>query len=121
VGVRQLALEREPFVDRTGEVAIGRRARALGWRGKLVIDTPDYGYFAVMAAASGPERAEPLDDHDPRHDRSPDPFASPDELGRVLRARGATSLVTSVERAEVARHIGVERARTERFVLIELR
>lgn len=121
VGVRQLAIEREPFVDRTSEVAIGRHARALASLGKLVIDTPDYGFFAVMAAAGGPERAEPLDDRDPRHDRSSDPFASLDGLGRVLRARGATSLVTPIERAEVARDIGVERARTERFALIELR
>jgi hypothetical protein len=121
VTARQFFVDREPFIDRSGEVAIGRRVRALGIHGKVGIDTPDYGFFAAMAAAGGPERAEPLDDRDPRHPRTPDPLASSDELGRFLRFRGMHFLITTLDRAQVARQIGVERARVGQFALVELR
>ena len=72
----------------------------------LAIDTPDYGYLAVQAAfpAPRPSHTSPLDDHDPRHVRPPDPFRSDPSLGnQVLRERGTEFLVATREHAGLAR------------------
>ena len=37
----------------------------------VLVDTEDYGYFAVISAFGAPERATPLASHDPR-ETSPD-------------------------------------------------
>lgn len=120
VGIRYGLAERGPFVDRTNEVAIGRSARALAPTGRILIDTPDYGFFAVMAAIGASERTEPLDDHDPRRRRREDPFTSPEALGQVMKARRGAWLVTQADKSAVAAQIGTERVRAGRFVLFEL-
>ena len=75
----------ESFAPRVAERAIGDRARAsVGAAERLLVDTPDFGYFAVIAAFGAPERAEPFDGHDPREARRGDAFASPNALGARL-------------------------------------
>ena len=88
--------------------------------GRLVIDTPDYGFFAVMAAFSDPGRAEPLDDRDPRRRRVAHPFATAQRLRRVLRAREAGWLVVTRRHAAMAAKVGTEQAATSKFVLFQL-
>jgi len=110
-----------PFADRRHEVGVGAAARRLVPAGaRLVIDTPDYGFFAVMAAFGRPGAAAPLDDRDPRHPRPPDAFRSPDALAVRLQAAGARWLVTTTDRAPAAAALGVERARDGALALYEI-
>lgn len=110
-----------PFVDRRHEVGVGVAARRLVPAGeRLVVDTPDYGFFAVMAAFGRAGAATPLDDRDPRHPRPPDAFGSPEALAARLQAAGARWLVTTADRAPTAVAIGVERARDGALALYEI-
>ena len=118
--VRANLAEREPFIDRSDEVAIGEHARHRSTAGRLVIDTPNYGFFAVMAAFGDPGRAEPLDDRDPRRRRLAHPFATAQRLRRVLRPRAADWLVVTRQHAAMAAKVGTERAATSKFVLFQL-
>jgi len=109
-----------PFVDRRHELGVGAAARRLLPRGeRLAIDTPDYGFFAVMAAFGRAGDAVPLDDRDPRHPRPPDALRSAAVLDARLRAVGARWLVTAVDRAPPA-GIGAERARDGALALYEV-
>lgn len=83
LGWHYFALKRSnrDFAGRGYELAAGARARELG-APALLIDTGDYGYFAVIAAFRKPNAAVPFDDHDPRHPH-PYPFSSVDALKAV--------------------------------------
>jgi hypothetical protein len=108
-------------LDRSQEVAIGRIARRIAPEDRVLVDTHDYGFFAVMAAHGASARIRPLDDHDPRHARGPNPFAAPSALRRAIEERGgARWLVTTRAHAKVASALGAERASTPKFVLFEL-
>jgi hypothetical protein len=96
---------RDGFADRRAEVSIGAacRQRAAS-TDRLVIDTPDYGFFAIIVGFRHPERAAPLDDRDPRHARQPDPFTDATTLAQRLEQADASWLVASqVARREVER------------------
>lgn len=109
-----------PFVDRRHEVGVGAAARRLLPAGeRLAIDTPDYGFFAVMAAFGRAGAATALDDRDPRHPRPPDALRSPAALDARLRAVGARWIVTAADRTSLA-GVGVERARDGALALYEL-
>jgi hypothetical protein len=111
----------DPFVARSQEVGIGRLARSVAATGPVLVDTPDYGFFAVMAAQGSPERTRPLDDRDPRRPHGPNPFATPSALRRAIEQRGgARWLVATRAHAKVASALGAERASNPRFVLFEL-
>jgi hypothetical protein len=112
---------REPFVDRASEVAIGTRARmhvAAGQR--MLVDTPDYGFFAVMAAFGAPERAEPTDDRDPRHKRPSDPLSSPGALQAFLSRNPASWLIAPEARVKTALPDTTPAHREGPFVLVPL-
>ncbi len=119
VAARPRLLPREGFADRSAELRVGIAAKTEP--GLLVIDTPDYGYFAIEAAFGYPGRAIPLVDHDPRHAPSQDPFVSPEALNAVLQALGADSLVTTSAHAAVAAQICRERWHGPMFSLFECR
>jgi hypothetical protein len=71
IAVSRLHFPRDSFAPRVDERAVGAAARTLVPAGeRLFVDTPDYGYFAVMAAFGDPSRTVVLRKHDPR---SPDP------------------------------------------------
>jgi hypothetical protein len=84
-----------------------------------LVDTPDFGYFAVAAAFGRSGASTPFDDRDPRKSREADPFASP----RALRARFERMpnawLVTTDAHVPLAQTIGTVRARNARFALVE--
>ncbi|HLV22700.1 MAG TPA: hypothetical protein VKZ49_17540 [Polyangiaceae bacterium] len=105
-----------PFVDRSAEEDIGQRARRLAVR-HVRVDTADFGYFAVLAALGHPSTARPLDDRDPRRERSR-AFASASELG--ARLAGARWLVARKEHLELASALGRVRAENARFVLVQV-
>jgi hypothetical protein len=108
----------EPAASREHEVDIGSAARRLlAPTDTLLVDTPDYGFYAVIAAFGRPENARPIDDHDPRHPRVPDPFQSPEDLGRKL----ADWLVTPRDHIAAITEFGQVRAQNPRFVLLRLR
>jgi hypothetical protein len=119
---RPILSRRDDFIDRSLEIDIGRQARKLeaAPAGELLIDTPDFGYYAVMAGFRQPERAAAFDDRDPRHERLQDVFASPSTLLHRLRKRRSTWFVASRPHAAVARSLGSVRAENERFVLVEV-
>jgi hypothetical protein len=65
---------------REAERCIGAIARTLTPGAPLVVDTPDYGYFAVIAAYGAPERTAPLASHDPREHIPGDVYTSASAL-----------------------------------------
>jgi hypothetical protein len=84
----------EPFVDRSVEVAIGRACRNVVEPGaSLVVDTPDYGYFAVIAAFGDPARAITLRSHDPREGEQEDPYDAARRLSALFEGDGGGYLV----------------------------
>jgi hypothetical protein len=70
---------------RADERAIGDHARKMAPGAFLVVDTLDYGYFAVIAAFGHPERAAPLTRHDPR-DPTKAALSPPEAVAAALRA-----------------------------------
>lgn len=113
---------RPPFdrgADRSAEIAIGEKAREHGVE-RLAVDTPDFGFYAVMAALGAPSRAVPIDDRDPRRKREADAFASEEALSVRLAALGARWLVTTRAHAPLAERRGRLVHANEKFVLVEL-
>ncbi|HWZ90391.1 MAG TPA: hypothetical protein VNW92_16120, partial [Polyangiaceae bacterium] len=111
-------LPAEGFAERQLELAVGSEAKRRGLT-PLAIDTPDYGYLAVEAAFGSPSHTSPLDDHDPRHARPPDPFRSDEALAQVLRERGAEFLVATREHAGLARARCAELWHNAGFALLQ--
>jgi hypothetical protein len=110
---------RDGFADRSAEVDIGRRARSHA-KGLLVVDTPDYGYFAIQASFGSPDRIRVLDDHDPRKPRAPDVLADPAAPYR-LGSEGARSLIVPLTRVSAAEPFATVLERNERFALLALK
>lgn len=90
----------ESFAERSAELDVGRRARELTQPGqRWVVDTDDFGYFAVMAAFADPSAMAPLDERHPgRVATKLDDVA----LHELLRGRGVDWLIRPVARAEAA-------------------
>jgi hypothetical protein len=115
------------FVDRVAEVDIGRHAvepfesARASTPERLLIDTPDFGYFAVIAGFARPEHALPLSDHDPRRGSTPYPGTFEERLHQALRQNAARWLVAPVERASRIHGRADELARNSRYALFELR
>jgi hypothetical protein len=109
----------EPFSDRSAEIAIGSEARRFGKANeRLLVETDDYGYFAVIAAFGAPELADTTREHDPRKVAGQSAFASETTLASTLAARGARWLVTPHgDRATLANRVGTSAAQNEKFVL----
>jgi hypothetical protein len=118
--VRPWSTRREGFVDRSEEVALGEQARveAAARPGNLLVDTKDYGFFAVMAAFGRPGMSSPADDHDPRRRPALDAFSSEAELRRRLGQ--SRWLLATREHATLARRVGSLAAETPRFVLVRV-
>jgi hypothetical protein len=73
------------FSPRVEQTEIGLLASAKIASGqRVIIDTPDYGYFAVKAAFARPNDTVILDAHDPRHPEKIDAFASQANLEATL-------------------------------------
>ncbi len=113
---------RDAFVDRRAEIAIGSRARELASDAdRLLVDTADFGFHAVMAGFGHPSRATALDERDPRRPARDDPFRSEEALrARAADARAAL-LVARAEHASMAARLGPVEARNDRFVLVRIR
>jgi hypothetical protein len=105
------------FPDRRDAVRTGSEARRLN-APLLLIDTPDYSYLAVTAAFGTPTRTQPFDDHDPRHPRPPDAFASEATLRTHWAAHPSAWLVVSRSHSALAARLGNVRARTDSLVLV---
>ena len=101
LAVTQALLDVRTTTPRSDELAIGYAARAHAAQA-LLIDTSDYGYFAVLAAYGDPARGAPIDDRDPRKPRPPDPFTSAAAFDAWLAARLPTWLVTTRGHAQLA-------------------
>jgi hypothetical protein len=123
LGIRPFFARRDSFIDRSEEIAVGREARALtiAPRERLLVDTPDFGYFAVLAGYARPLQAAPLHDRDPRRPR-PDPLVNEPipRLAASLAAERARYLVTARARAGLTAELGPVRAATSRFIVIEV-
>jgi hypothetical protein len=111
----------DPFVDRTWEVDIGRRAksRLAAERGHVLIDTTDYGFYAVIAALGCPERAAAFETHDPRKPATENSWSSATALRQRLQAEHAAWFIIPAQREALARSIGRVQARNPGFVLLE--
>lgn len=117
----RLVVSHEPLFDRRRELAIGTEARrALGERDRLLVDTADFGYFAVIAALGAPERADAFDRRDPRDAPAPDAFSSTEGLKSRLTAAGATWFIAERQNEGVASRVGTPAARNDAFVLFRV-
>ena len=106
--------------SRRAELGIGAEARR--WVGpgeRLLIDSADYGFFAVIAAYGDPTRAGPLHDRDPRHRDALDPTASLAALRGACG--GADWLIIREEYRDLAAELGEKRAESPPFLLFDLR
>ena len=116
----RLALSPLPadFAHRELELQIGDRAKRLG-APALLVETSDFGYFAVAAAFGRPGASAPFDDRDPRKARKADPFVSHGALRARLERVPKAWLVTTDAHAALAQTIGTVRARNAGFALVE--
>jgi hypothetical protein len=79
--------------SRRAEEELGRLARDCARaEERLLVATPDYGYFAVLAAFGDPARSDVDQRHDPREPDPPSRLGSPPDLG-ALRAAGVRCVV----------------------------
>jgi hypothetical protein len=108
----------ESVAERTPELEAGGEAKRRDAT-RLAIDTSDYGYFAVQAGFGSPAQCSVLDDHDPRHSRPLDSFASPAALSRALRAQQARFLIATHEHAPLASSVCRELWHNSAFTLLE--
>ncbi len=111
IGVLSLLLRAgkppEPDAARKAERDIGIAARSrVAETERLLIDTRDYGYFAVIAAFGAPERARPVDRHDPREPHPEEAFASEERLSELLHSSGARWLAVRADDLPVAARLG---------------
>jgi hypothetical protein len=110
---------RDSFVDRSTELAIGRLASRHARTGdRLLIDTPDFGFYAVIAGFAQPERAAPITDHDPRRPPAPDPFASEPPLRERVAQSQARLVVVRDEHLPIASRLGAVLERRSPYTLI---
>lgn len=112
------AVPREPFVNRTSEVLIGESARRLGAE-RLLIDAPDFGFFAVQAAYGSPNQTRVLDQRDPRTPRPTDPLESAEAFLGQQATQGFRWLALPKARLARLRELGRPRAQNAGWVLIE--
>ncbi|HEX4340562.1 MAG TPA: hypothetical protein VH062_31855 [Polyangiaceae bacterium] len=111
----------ESDASRTAECAIGLAARErVGPDERVLVDTADYGYFAVIAAFGAPERATPVERHDPRDPHVGAPFETADTAAALFAAAGATWGVLRVDHAAVISRSGTVEARSGDFSLVHL-
>jgi hypothetical protein len=111
----------ETFPERAAERAIGVAARgALSRDARLLVDTADYGYFAVIAAFGAPEHADAFDRHDPREPTAPDAFSTRETLAAKIAASQATALVARREHWPTALTVGRLVATRADFALVNL-
>ena len=108
---------RNTFVDRREEERIGRLLRGAGAT-RVLIDTDDFGFFAVQAAL-GDGIGWPLLQHDPQKPDPPRP-ATTAALAARLRQDRAKWLVTTRERAALASGLGSALISTPHFSAIRL-
>jgi len=107
--------------DRRDELSIGAAARrSLRENDRLLVDTPDYGYFAVIAAFGAAERAEPIDRRDPRDAPAPDPFSSLESLTARIAAARANWFVAERRHEPAASRVGAPVADNPSFVLFRV-
>jgi hypothetical protein len=120
IALRKVAA-REPETSRTAERSIGATARAsMPPDARLAVDTPDYGFFAVIAAFGAPERAEAIDAHDPRDPKMADAFSSPNALSARLAALRSNYVVTTEAHRAVAVRVGATVASQGDFTLVRV-
>lgn len=120
--VRPWFAKRDSFVDREPEIEVGEKTRHLvpPDGGRVLIDTPDFGFYAITAGLGRPWQAVPLDDHDPRHPRPPDAFASVATLKARARALHARYLIATAEHVLTAQAAGEILAGSSRYLLVKL-
>lgn len=120
--VRPWFARRDAFIHREAEIEIGEKARhtVLPSGGHILIDTPDFGFYAIMAGLGRPSQAVPLDDHDPRHARPPDAFASASALRARAHAAGARYLIATGAHVLSMPDAGKILAGSSRYMLVEL-
>lgn len=107
--VRPWYAERDSFIDRSTEIELGRAAKSAAQPDeRLAIDHPDFGFYAVIAGFGAPERAVPIDDHDPRSPRVSQ--ETPGALRERVRSERATLVVLSkAHRAAIDGEVLLER------------
>lgn len=120
--VRPWFARRDSFIDREPEIGVGEAARALilPGGGRVLIDTPDFGYYAIIAGLGRPSQGVPLDDRDPRHTRPPDAFASVETLHARARALHARYLIATAAHILTAQAAGEILAGSSQYVLVKL-
>jgi hypothetical protein len=120
IAIRKVAPP-EAGASRTGELAIGALSRAtVPADRRLAVDTPDFGFFAVIAAFGAPERADAIDARDPREPARLDAFSSPELLRARLAALHADFLVATEPHGSVAEAVGDVVGHRDGFSLVRL-
>lgn len=107
-------------VTRADEIRLGRWLRDHA-PGTVLLAPKDYGYFAVMAAAAGPDRFRLAGSVDPRDAKESSPFEHEDALRERVRQEGARWLVAPEgQPARVARRLGRQRVVVGEWTVVEI-
>jgi hypothetical protein len=115
--VRPIVTRRDGFIDRSPELAIGELSRGVVGDARLVIDTDDYAFFAVMAGFQRVQQCAPLRDHDPRS-QLPNPWTSPAAL--EARLAGADYLIAATDKLPKLANQAEIVVRTDAYALVRL-
>jgi hypothetical protein len=110
---------RDSFADRAPELQLGARAKELAAGHKLLVDSGDYGYFAVIAAFEAPHLAAGVVDSDPRQAKLV--FADP--AARLRHHIGLEHAAWAVLQRSTLPQLGAVgriAAESDRLVLVEL-
>ncbi|MSP25871.1 MAG: hypothetical protein EXR75_12065 [Myxococcales bacterium] len=86
----------DSMADRKREIAIGQAAEALGPTARILLETRDFGYFAIQAGSGEPARFVLDRDVDPRAPAVSSSFADRGALLARVRATGATHVIGEV-------------------------
>ncbi|MFC1641086.1 ArnT family glycosyltransferase [Myxococcota bacterium] len=115
--------KQQTFTDRSEEESIGERARvAMNEKtGRLLIDTQDYGYFAVQATFGRPENSVIARTQDPRRPAKASPLSSREALESLLNEQQIRWFITTRQHEAVAQAVGDIVAVTPRLILVHSR
>jgi hypothetical protein len=117
--LRPIVTRRDSFIQRDAELAIGAASRNLVGNEPLLIDSDDYGFFAVMVGFERPQQAQAFIEPDPRRPRA-NPWTTRAALAQHLRETHAQWLIVQTRKLPQLQGFGLVELSSEGYALVRL-